>query len=176
MRIPAIPPQPQRDSFFARSRARDWDEVARFLVEYWQKVAEVLPQYYRGRTGPDPLANEPPLTVPPDAGWNRLVFIVDAVYGKFTTHLWTNDEKPRHLDRVWVIVKFPMIEKLTVGPDVKWDSLTAKMISALAGAAEHPAARDAVVALRAWRDVSFWVMEAEDPATLRSLAIDAATP
>jgi hypothetical protein len=170
-RFPARGPIPQRDSYLAVSAAESDSEVTSALVEYWQKVAEILPRYYGGRDAPDPLAHKVGLTLQPDPGWNRVVIINDSIYGKLTTHLWAGDQQPRQADRVWIILKCAKFESPPDETEERHASLD-RMSVALADAAQQPAAARAVAALRRWRDLSFWIMEAEDPETIRPLAVD----
>lgn len=150
MRFPPKPAQPRRDSYFAIAETADWDAVAESLTAYWLKVCEVLPKYYAGKNTPDPLAGEPPETVAVDNGWNRIVCILDVINGKITTNLWKGATSPRHCDRVWVIMRVPMIERLfnarpegKMGPEA--EELERQMHKALANAAASEPAR---VALR----------------------------
>lgn len=166
----------RRTSFHTEFDAKDWDGVVSCLVEYWTKIAEVLPQFYAGRESPDPLADQPVAESGIDNGWKRIVLLCDPVYGKFTTHLWRDGERPKQCDRVWIICRFPFIDETfdaaferdendtTVG-----EMLSQRMRESLIEAAKDEQARAAIESLQRWRDFEWWTMEYENPSTLQPL-------
>ena len=172
LRFPPKPALPRRDSYFATIDASDWDGVTQALVEYWLKVAEVFPRYYAGRDLVDPLAGKPRDTLALDNGWNRIVCLLDVVQGQFTTNLWKDIQRPPHLDRVWVIARFPMIESAFRRSSEDLAAVAAMidgMHAALADAARREPARSALAGLRRWREFDLWTMETDDEGTLRPL-------
>ena len=170
------PPLPWRDSYFAVSDVSGWDGVADAMVQFWLKVAEVFPRYYAGNSTPDPMAAEPPLTVAPDAGWNRIVCLLDPVYGKVTTNLWKGDAQPKHMDRVWVIIKFAMIETAYTNDSSKRavSVLMNHWRKVVAEAAKKEPAASALKTLRAWRSIDLWsvtwIMNLAETDTLKPLS------
>jgi hypothetical protein len=165
LRFAPKPPLPKRDSYLAVSDIQDPDGLITCMTEYWLKVAEVFPRYYAGKRGGDPLADQaPPEMIALDNGWDRIVCLIDVANGKFTTNLWKGSQHPRHLDRVWVIAQFSMIERALEDDD--WLSI---MSSALADAAEREPARTALLELQRWRSFELWVMAEHEEETLRPL-------
>lgn len=166
-RIPPIAPVPRRESYFAASEAKNWYELSTEYVEFWKKVAEVLPLYYRV-AGAQAENVEP---VPPDNGWDRIVCLLDIGNGKLSTNLWKGTKAPEHCDRVWIILKSQWIIDLTQSRDrtTEMDSVYENMHLALAGALRNSMAKVAMDELQRWRPFTLWTAAWDDGTNHRFL-------
>jgi hypothetical protein len=170
--VPAAGPRPQRESYFATVPTEDWDSVTEALVHFWLKLAEVLPRFYKGDATPDPLLSKP--SVAQDNQWDRIVCLIDIIYGKITTDFWRGSERPPGWERFWIIIKFPMIDALlrNLSDDqFERDVEVAlnRLRTALIESANRSPVAGAVQGLMQWRKCTIWAMEEDEPKTLHQI-------
>lgn len=168
-------PKPKRDRFMARVATYDWDSIVDALVVFWQKLASTLPDYYKGDPNSvDPLEFDIG-NRPADGNWNRIVCLIDIVYGKITTTLW-KDTAPIELERVYVLMILPMIDDLCRSfSDESFEreskAVNARLREALIATSKREPARSAITSLLKWRKCSLWMMDEESPETLSKIEV-----
>jgi hypothetical protein len=160
IRVPARPGLPERHRYHTTIERQTWDGVEGGLVDFWLKVCDVLPQYF-----PD---DKP---APP---WDRIVCIIDVVYGHITTQLRSGVARPVSSDRVTVMVEVPLMRER--GERLSSEDNGAEKIPVLGAAREalrHAANREPANSnlrlLQNWHPFALFSMEPEDEESLRPL-------
>lgn len=175
LRVPGTGPRPQSDSFMSIVPTKSWEEVVNVLVQFWVKVATTFPTYYNANISDDVQAALERNELAKDERWDRVVCLIDIIYGKVTTSLWCGNQMAKW-NRTWVIVRFPMIDDLCRSfsdEDFEKESeaVNARLREALIVASKREPAQSAISSLQRWRKCSLWMMDEESPETLFKIEI-----